>query len=521
MDNIDCPLSSSLITKDFDNSEFIFADSFAKIVKERVKLTETINMNFKLTLFLFFSIWVGEQVLAQGCGTIVTPANEAYLRNFQSDMRDFDRSWGRGFVDIPIQFHIVRRDDQSGGMDVNTLKEAIDQLNILFEPANVRFIMAATINYIDDSEFFIFQKFQEEELAASNDVDNVLNIYCMDKIFWDRASICGYAYLPEEKNKNRIFMVNECFDNNSTFPHEVGHFFGLYHTHGKSKDGKTNELVNRTDKGQNEILDCFEKGDECCDTPADPNLGFYPEYCLPNCTYQTRLTDLNGVLYQPDVNNLMSYNPHKNCRKTFSPQQYNRITVIAREERNKLHLPMDDNSCEEQIKAQVEFKLSDQTPMPISKDFNLYRFINPYYSGDSFSFEASLQSSNRLYLYILNMDNSGNIVKVFPYKRDTPYITSSQSLLVSNIKLNFSAGMEYTCFLYSKQELSNSDFGKKNNIMMSSSRNFIQKLYRAFGNQLIPLDKVEYKEGKRMEYVGCLEEDKLLPVILEMEHLDR
>ena len=35
VDNIDCPLSSSLITNDFDNSESIFADSFARIVKER------------------------------------------------------------------------------------------------------------------------------------------------------------------------------------------------------------------------------------------------------------------------------------------------------------------------------------------------------------------------------------------------------------------------------------------------------------------------------------------------------
>ena len=34
LDNIDCPLSFSLIVKDFDNSESIFADSFAKIVKE-------------------------------------------------------------------------------------------------------------------------------------------------------------------------------------------------------------------------------------------------------------------------------------------------------------------------------------------------------------------------------------------------------------------------------------------------------------------------------------------------------
>lgn len=34
LDNIDCPLSFQLVINDFDNSKSIFADSFAKIVKE-------------------------------------------------------------------------------------------------------------------------------------------------------------------------------------------------------------------------------------------------------------------------------------------------------------------------------------------------------------------------------------------------------------------------------------------------------------------------------------------------------
>ena len=48
------------------------------------------------------------------------------------------------------------------------------------------------------------------------------------------------------------------------YPHEMGHFFGLLHTHGYSNTVKTDEFVD----GSN----CNEAGDYFCDTPADPRL---------------------------------------------------------------------------------------------------------------------------------------------------------------------------------------------------------------------------------------------------------
>ena len=56
-------------------------------------------------------------------------------------------------------------------------------------------------------------------------------------------------------------MNNLCVDNGSTFIHEMGHFFNLYHTH-TTTNGEENVLRNN----------CTWAGDGFCDTPADPRL---------------------------------------------------------------------------------------------------------------------------------------------------------------------------------------------------------------------------------------------------------
>ncbi len=120
-------------------------------------------------------------------------------------------------------------------------------------------------------------------------------------------------------------MDNECtysYDN-GTYPHELGHFFGLYHTHQDTQFGNSDpdaENVARTGPQSN----CLIAGDLLCDTDADPRYtsGFFNQ---STCSYTGTQADEYGVTYTPPVDNIMSYYPDA-CGGIFTSDQYAAIS---------------------------------------------------------------------------------------------------------------------------------------------------------------------------------------------------
>jgi len=108
--------------------------------------------------------------------------------------------------------------------------------------------------------------------------------------------------------------------------HEMGHNFGLKHTHfpegtgtpeAKWPLGWCRELVNQTN--------CFECGDRLCDTPADPLLGA-SKVDTTTCVWdfvdskKPQYYDENGDHYNPDTRNMMSYTCPQ-CMSYFTNMQ--------------------------------------------------------------------------------------------------------------------------------------------------------------------------------------------------------
>jgi len=283
-------------------------------------------------LALSISIQISAQLQPE-CGTVVSPEVESEFLQLLPELQEIENKFqsqhmarnASNFLNyVPIKAHIIRRDNGTGGLTETQLNDAIADMNAIYQNAEIEFFLCGGINYIDDTDYYNFNRTEEKALRDDNGVPNVINIYFANTVVSSTGSnLCGYAYFPSGSSTETIMMKNSCAINGSTLSHEVGHFFALSHTHGNSS--QSNELVD----GSN----CSSSGDYICDTPADPRLS----YSTVNwqCSYTGNAKDKNDDTYVPDEQNLMSYS-RKECRTTFSQQQFARINAVLLTARNNL-----------------------------------------------------------------------------------------------------------------------------------------------------------------------------------------
>ncbi len=226
---------------------------------------------------------------------------------------------------VAIQLHIVRMDDGSGGVSVADIREEFeDFVNPYFADVDIEFVECNPEVYHNSTEYYVLGNGTEDPdvagdaMSAAFNVANVINIYFVN----DPDGACGWARFPWKLPVDYIVMANSCADNNSTMVHELGHYYGLYHTH-ETFDGMQPESVTRN--AMDGCYDCNVDGDLLCDTDADPNLSSTANN-FPSCAYTGNGTDECGVSYTPDIDNIMSY-ADKRCRTIFSPQQLARMAV--------------------------------------------------------------------------------------------------------------------------------------------------------------------------------------------------
>ncbi|MFK7934660.1 MAG: T9SS type A sorting domain-containing protein [Saprospiraceae bacterium] len=256
------------------------------------------------------------------CGQETTAAELELLIQQRADIQKHTVSFAKAPVSIPLTIHLVARSNQQDALTESQLNKTISELNTKFSSANVQFFTCG-IHLIADDNYFDFNKALESEITQAHNVEGTLNLYFFNNIISGNGLICGYAYLPTA-DKDHILLTNDCVVNGTTHLHEMGHHLGLYHTHGKSNQVLTDELVD----GSN----CTSAGDEVCDTPADPNLA---DSVNDECIYSGHLSDANGDAYQPNPHNFMAYG-NNDCRNFFTEGQYQRMAYFADQLRKKL-----------------------------------------------------------------------------------------------------------------------------------------------------------------------------------------
>lgn len=219
---------------------------------------------------------------------------------------------------VAVTFHIV-----NNAVNIEIVLNEITLLNNYFSRAGITFFACGSPRYIEGGSSFSYN--EGDLLNQRNHVFNTVNVYYVRQV-QDNAGndLCGYAYLPGLAAQDRYAIVSTiggCLVGASTLAHELGHFYGLPHTHALN--------------GGREFVDgsnCSFAGDGFCDTPADPNLG-RAGVVDNSCRYVGGERDQRGNVYKPLVSNLMSYAPPR-CSNKFSNEQLARVRLTHENENN-------------------------------------------------------------------------------------------------------------------------------------------------------------------------------------------
>jgi len=479
----------------------------------------------RILCLLFLSLLLSLSfVWGQGkCNTQFSPQQIEQLKSESDRGSDFrgmfvSQDLVLGMTDIPIKFHAVRNSQgDSVALTPSKAQQLVEDLNRIFLQARIRFVQYEGIEHIDKEKYFLSVETYEKELIRLYNMPKVLNIYYVKRI--EKGKVAGYLY---NDTKDRIANEQDCIiatyesiDNGSTLPHEVGHYFGLLHTHGDENGNIEAELVDRTN--------CHNTGDLICDTPADPNLWDLQRYCTPDCQYTGTKRDRNGELYTPPLHNYMSYNPYPECRTEFTPGQFGHISYYMREKRAYLEMPKSSQEGRTSIKGTWSFtRIKTSSLMRTTRDQNLFAFVDSLQSGEKFVINASNISNQDIYAYVINMDARNQSSILYPYPKNAQTNLLKANVLSEQIpprhaiQLDASIGLETTCMLFSRQAL---DIDKLEEDLAYARGSFIERLYAVFGNRLVPQSEVTYSGNVNMKFEAKLDEHEILPVIVQMHHI--
>jgi hypothetical protein len=217
-----------------------------------------------------------------------------------------------------IVFFVVAESNKTwGGVSPADLDSGVALLNRTFRRICVSFMNCSTV-VIPNFEYNNWEMPDSEKMVTGNwHADSTINIYLPSVI---NGTPTGYAYMPGGKD---VIVIEKTTIFSNTLLHEMGHFFGLPHTH--DEIGGSATPAPPSGVGSNEFVDrtnCTAHGDGFCDTEADS----YP---------MTGVKDGFNKYYVIPKDNIMSYHGNSRCR--FTQEQYNFMALVMQGQRQYLH----------------------------------------------------------------------------------------------------------------------------------------------------------------------------------------
>ena len=165
------------------------------------------------------------------CGMRLTEASaEIAATNAGLGLNEMPAGPRFGTEYVPVAFHVVRRSDGSDGISASDLCSAWDNLRTSgLGGSQLEFYLVGPIDYIDDDYYYNDVDSNEAVnlLRQENPRCNAINIYLTGDLFnFGLQGTSSFTFMPYQG----IVILNGSAPY-STTPHEVGHYFDLFHTH--------------------------------------------------------------------------------------------------------------------------------------------------------------------------------------------------------------------------------------------------------------------------------------------------
>jgi hypothetical protein len=362
-------------------------------------------------LSICFAVQCSAQPLR--CGTKVS---KAALKIIQENLVSEKESviFSEDTFYIPIKAFVVVNTQGQMVVDSAQIINEIDSANTFFKYAKIQFELCELI-LINNLNLAIFNSPEEEEIISGYGEDNrVINLYYVQELYLENVRVCGFAYFPP--GQNRVFIDAACANLANTLTHELGHYFGLLHTHGLSNVNRSLELVDKSN--------CESTGDYICDTPADPYL---IDKVDNNCNYTGDEKDWRLDPYDPMTNNIMSYT-NFNCPDSLTPGQYRFI-------RNALFkFNRTDYSCSKSNESFPVTSIKSISPNPVYHDFLVEIELDGEQTIDLSIFDFKGAKIYTIYNGILQKGRHKQLYSVHPFISKGFYYLSLETESTKDVK---------------------------------------------------------------------------------------
>lgn len=271
--------------------------------------------------------------------------NNQYLRTFLDSIGYYGNTSNRIIgtnqvvYHIPVKFWVHRNSNGTGGPTEVQLQRLMDNLNNFYNVQNrtlMGFYMKCQIDYINDDNTMNLSDAQARAEGVQMKEEGCVNVHIANAVSNAPPGTITLGVFYKAA-PDAVFIAQQAYGVNfpDVLSHEIGHLFGLLHTHEHENTGRCRkEAIDRNRTWPTFNL-CFRRlrsnriceatGDCLDDTPADPNLinNNSCAYVLP------AQTDPWGDNYnappagsqQPDTRFIMSYNQNQTCINRFSNLQ--------------------------------------------------------------------------------------------------------------------------------------------------------------------------------------------------------